>query len=167
MTKTDIFAIIQLDDNLKKLTLRSNFEIHSNADKSYDAPDDLNNVIDNIQSLSVRNSYNFKLIPLSNDFSHKSKSAELTEKTTDYLNTHEISFIHLAQKEEKPFSAWNLNALLQKSFSDIVELNGELKKDQFTELENGYVICRLHNDGWIITLPKILSLKTVFTGLYM
>lgn len=167
MTKTDIFAIIQLNDDLKKLTLRSNFEIHYNADKSNDDPDGLNDVIDNIQSLSVKNSYNFKLIPLNNDFPQKSKSAELTEKITGYLNTHEISFIHLAQKEEKPFSAWNLNTLLQKSFSDIVELNGELKKDQFTELENGYMICRLHNDGWIITLPKILSVKTVFTGLYM
>lgn len=156
-----------MGDNLKRLTLRSNFVIHYNANKSYDASDDLNNIVENVHSLSMRNSYDFKLIPLNNDFSQKSKSAELTEKTTDDLNIHEISFIHLAQKEEKPFSAWNLNTLLQKSFSDIVDLNGELKKDQFTELENGYVICRLHNDGWIITLPKNLSVKTVFTGLYI
>ena len=162
VTKTDVFAIVQLDDNLKQLTLRSCFESNRTAQKT----DDFESIVDNLQRISVRDSYNFKLIPLKNDFSPKSKSAELIEKTADFLNVHDISFLHLAQKEEKQFSTWELNISLRESLSNIFELNGDIKREKFSELENGYVVCRLNCDGWIIKLPKNLCVKTVFTGLY-
>lgn len=161
VTKSDIFAVVQLDRHLKELTFKL-----IDSDSEID-DDDINRITTNMQSTSITSFYNFKLVSLNNDFSRKPKSALLSENHADHINVNEISFIHLAQSKEKQFPLRELNNIFRKLFHGNVDQSGKINNDQFSEFETGYAACRLHNDGWLVKLPKILLIKTIFTGLYI
>lgn len=128
--------------------------------------DDMERLVTCIGSASFSDGYLFKHVPLSNDFSKKSKFVSTSENNANPLKLDEISFIHLAQQKKESFSAWELNNLFRKSFYGELNEKGEITIDEKNELENGYVSYRLSNDRWMIKLPNIVSVKTVFTGLY-
>lgn len=44
---------------------------------------------------------------------------------------------------------------------------GDIYLDQLFELEGEYGMCRMPNNTWLIKTPKIISVRSVFTGLYI
>lgn len=162
ITESDILAIVQSDDSIKHLVFETDSAQNFQADE-----DDMNDILNRFQSLSLKNTYNFKTIPLKNDFLKEIKSAVLEDSASDILTIKKSSFIHLAQKGMNPYSVWKNMCLFKNSFSGCTNSSGGLLLDSASELEGGYKMFRLQKDRWLVKPPKNISVSTIFTGLYI
>lgn len=149
VTTSAIMGIVQIDEEMSQLVL----------EEKSDVKDDTLSVL--LTSLDLSSNKYKDTVPFDHKNSESGKTAALEDWLDETIDTKTCRLIHLAQKRLEPFTIREV----EEQFSNTMR---SLSEDlQYDECEGGVQTCRLSDDKWLIKLPQKLTVKTIFTGLYI